>query len=79
MPFGNEIRWWRRAPERFAVVIRQGKGTSSIGREPIEQEFFSAGTFRKPLSSPASVSPESRANPARAPANYVLRSSGSGA
>src|ERR1700674_4980343 len=45
MPFGSEIRWWRRVPQWVSVVIRQGKGTSSIRREPIEQKFLSAGTL----------------------------------
>jgi hypothetical protein len=46
MPCGSEIRWWRRCvPQGVSVVITQGKGTSSIGREPIEQKFLSASTF----------------------------------
>src|ERR1700687_4764891 len=45
MPFGSEIRWWRRVPQWVSVLIRQGKGTSSIRREPIEQKFLSAGTL----------------------------------
>src|SRR5713226_9508361 len=45
MPFGKEIRSWRRVAQRVSALIRQGKGTSSIGREPIEQKFLSASTL----------------------------------
>jgi len=46
MPFGKEIRWNRRCvPQWVSVVIKQGKGTSSIGWEPIEQKFLSASTL----------------------------------
>ena len=50
MPCGKEIRWWRRVPEEALAVIRQGKGTSSISSEPIEQKFLSSSTLEKPLS-----------------------------
>jgi hypothetical protein len=67
MPCGKEIRWWRRAPLGVSVVIRQGKGTSWIGREPIEQKFPSASTLeskdcggRPSWSLPTGISPKSR-------------------
>ena len=52
------------------MVIRQGKGTSSIGREPIEQKFLSASTLEsqsvlqhprstEPLESPEGIASES--------------------
>jgi hypothetical protein len=45
MPFGSAIRWWRRVSQRISVAIRHGKGTSSIGREPIVQTFLSGSTL----------------------------------
>jgi hypothetical protein len=48
MPCGKEIRGWRRVPIGVSVLIKQGKDTSSIGREPIEQEFLSASTLENP-------------------------------
>jgi uncharacterized protein DUF433 len=48
MPCGKEIRGWRRGvPPRVSAIIRQGKGTMSIGGEPIEQKFLSASTLEK--------------------------------
>src|SRR5712692_6605709 len=45
MPFGSEIRSWRRVPQRVSVIISQGKGTNWMGREPIEQKFLCASTL----------------------------------
>ena len=45
MPVGNEIRLYRRVPERVSLVMKQGNGTSPIGGEPIEQKFLFISTL----------------------------------
>ena len=84
MPFGSAIRWWRRVSQRISVAIRHGKGTSSIGREPIVQTFLSGSTLEsqsvlqhsrsaQPLERPEGIESESLSLQDAGPVRIVIK------
>jgi len=84
MPLGSAIRWWRRVSQRVSVAIRHGKGTSSIGREPIVQTFLSGSTLEsqsvlqhsrsaEPLERPEGIESESLSLQDAGPVRIVIK------
>jgi len=45
IPFGSEIRLYRRVLQKVSLVIKYHEGTSSVGPAPIEREFLFLSTL----------------------------------